>query len=780
MEEATGDTDSECEYVERVEARLLRRSAEEDNGGARRALRNYAAYLRNDAAVRNMRLQHQNNVKTLTIKIQHIQHRLSKLDGEFNPENVLQAAIAAPFVHFDALLFAFAMMGLPAQELRKHLSTTQRERENEISSFERLLQDMIGQCAAPSAEEMSLVRSHMVGRGSSKRNRGRIQVDKSLPRGEQMLMQKRGENSMVTAFFEKHSGKVYSDLRHHDLLDLEILFDHADANQSGFVEDDDFSKFVRRMLCDFSVSQLEVDRIAMLCRLSTADGFSLPLEAFYDAAARLMTLLESKGDEFLLIEEQGNEKFRSRQAQAAQDEQALYLLERGFQKEAHKIQHDKATPPGEVEDLMLQLVLEKERARATWAKTAIVLTPHELDRIRIQQIASKMHKQRSKGDPADIGGGGDDCDAPTKAAAVVPKRASAPRPPAPPTAGGGLRGASAPEQHSRPVSSRPRSASAMLDVFKASLRAALHRAPLVEIRSAQDIPDETMEREFYQLFTVLSKQDDFITADHIHFLLDIFTPCGSDAAEAADFLFEECDKAEALVFDEFVKFGLNLKLRLLAYEDFIALPSDKDRAKAIEERVFSGDDNRQRALRRYEKEFIRAQEAKRSIADMRRKKEAGSKGGPPTPRRYAPHKPGAIEPRACQEETPDWAAQHGQQQPCDDRSADRRTPPTTSLVPVSSGDGNSHHHVHRSGTLTTPRLHSGDASKYRTPRSAGSATARRLLVAPQPLHHGDPGRQLPIMRFSEHEDVQPDIHHHRRQQDDALVGCLKEALLRPR
>lgn len=818
--DGSGDTDSECEYVERVEARLLRRSGEEDNGDARRALRNYACYLRNEAAVRNLRLAHQHNLKTLNLKIQHLQHRLLKAEGNFTPDNILATSLAAPYVNFDGLQFAFAMVGLADHDLRRHLSTFQRERETEISTFERLLQDMVGQGGALDGDEMSLVRSHLVGRVSSKRDRGRVVVDKTLSRGEQILMKKRAENSSVTAFFEKHQGKPYAALRHHDVADLGVIFAQVDVNHSGFIESDDFSKLVRRLLCDYSLSQLEVDRIAILCRVSTSDGFSLPPETFFEAASRLMPLLEGKADEFLLVEDQNNERFRTRQTRATSDETALYELERDFQKRLHKLQHGKEFPPGKTEDLVLQLVLERELARVEWAKSAVILTPLELDRMRIHNIAQSKRQTSTQLVESDADN--------EMASSKQQRAAAAPfirRQPAPPRDGA--------ERVTSAGSNRQPSASAMLDVFKTSLRAALHRAPLVDIQRAEDIPNETMEREFYQLFTVLSKQDDFITTEHLHFLFEIFTPCGADKEEASVFLAEECDGAETLVFDEFVKFGLKLKHRLLAYEDFCSLPSDRDRVKAIEDRVCGTDEIsstttrnpstksvmtlRPKSLRRYEKEFIRCQEALRSVVVAKRSRKGGSAGSSRT--LYSPHRVnGSPEnrqsPRRHEEETPDWAAQTSnsrsgehpaeqQQNRTDDpKLLNSAAPPlgesasdtASALVTRHTTHSASHHqqsqHEHGGGATTTPRSqrqHSGRSQRstrysYGTsPRMIASASStRRALVPSQPLHHGDPGKRLPIMRFSEREDHLPDVHGHRILQDDVLVGCLKQVLLKLR
>jgi Ca2+-binding EF-hand superfamily protein len=806
--DGSGDTDSECEYVERVEARLLRRSGEEDNGDARRALRNYACYLRNEAAVRNLRLAHQHNLKTLNLKIQHLQHRLSKSEGNFTADNILATSLAAPYVHFDGLQFAFAMLGLADHDLRRHLSTFQRERETEISTFERLLQDMVGQSGAIEGDEMSLVRSHLVGRINSKRDRSKVVVDKSIPRGEQILIKKRAENSAMTAFFEKHEGKTFSALRHHDVIELGVIFAQVDVNHSGFIESDDFSKLVRRLLCDFSVSQLEVDRMAILCRLSTADGFALPLETFFEASSKLMSLLEGKADEFLLVEDQSNERFRTRQSQAASDETLLYELERDFQKRLHKLQHGKGLPPGNTEDTILQVVLERELARTEWAKTAVILTPLELDRMRIHNIA--LSKRQASAQVLES-------DADHEVASSQKKKVALPgvqRQPAPP-ADVGQRATSA-------GSSRQYSASGMLDVFKASLRAALHRAPLVDIQRAEDIPNETMEREFYQLFTVLSKQDDFITTEHLHFLFEIFTPCGADKEEAGVFLSEECDGAETLVFDEFVKFGLKLKHRLLAYEDFCALPSDKDRVRAIEDRVCGTDEmnsatnreksavaKRPKALRRYEKEFIRCQEALRSVA-VKRSRQDGSAGGSRS--QYTPLRinasPNRQSPHRHEEETPDWAASNSRSgehpgehlEKADAKSsssvaagADGTTRVTsTALVTALPDHATAPQQPHHSSgaAMTTPRSqrqHSGRSNRSRygygsTPRTVASASSatQRALIPTQPMHHGDPGKQLPIMRFAEREDFIPDVHGYRKLQDDALVGCLKQVLLKLR
>lgn len=802
---SSGDTDSECEYVERVEARLLRRSGEEDNGEARRALRNYAYYIRNEAAVRNLRLQHQHNLKTLNLKILHLQHRLSKAEGNFVPDNILQTSLAAPYVNFDGLQFAFAMLNLADHDLRRHLATLQRERETEISTFERLLQDMVGQGNPLDGDEMTLVRSYLVGRTSSKRaDRNRVDVDKSLPRGEQILMRKRAENSTLTAFFEKHEGKPYSALRHHDVTDLGVIFSKVDANHSGFIEDDDFAKLVRRLLCDYSVSQLEVDRIAILCRLSTSDGFSLPQETFFECVSRLMGLLEAKTDEFLLAEDQTSERFRLRQSQAAHDETALYELERDFQKRLQKVTREKEMPPGKAEDAQLQLILEREIARTEWAKVAVILTPLEQDRMRIQSIAASAKRQQNAA-PADAAAGDEDLGA-------SQKKFSVRRLPAPPQSSAGVLQVSRGSSAGNGGSSRPNSASGMLDVFKASLRAALHRAPLVDIQRAEDIPNESMEREFYQLFTVLSKQDDFITTEHLHFLLEIFTPCGADKEEAGVFFAEDCDGAETLVFDEFVKFGLKLKHRLLAYEDFSALPSDKDRVKAIEDRVCGTTDSpkgasmtaqRPKALRRYEKEFIRCQEALRSVARPRQL--GASSSARITRSHYTPHANSSVQqrsPRRHDEESPDWAAHnsnsHSGEHHHEEHHGTTASPTHAHAHDSTAATGGSataltvvhrHHAAPPESTDFTPRSHrqhSGRSHRsrrnYGSPRTVTSATSatRRVLIPAQPIHHGDPGKRLPIAKFAERENRFPDLLGHRKLQDDALVGCLKQVLLRLR
>lgn len=485
MDTNSGDTDSECEYVERVEANLRRRAAQEDLAAERRALLNYAAHLRNEAGIRNLRLQHQWVLKDLHTRIQQLSHRISVIEGQYQEDNDLKLALARPYCNQEALQFAYSLLGKSEGALRKALDETRKERDLEVLSFERILQDLIGRVSPPGITEMCIVRTYLVHRhGKSKH--GRLPNDNSsVLRGEQIIQQKRNENSLFTAFFEKHGAKRYLHLKHNDLVELAVILQQADANNSGSLEEDDFSKFVRRLLCDYGVTQGEVDRIAMLCNLSIADGFAIGLEEFFDVSCLLRPLMEAKADEFLIIEDESSERLRARQAQAAADATSLFQLELASKKKMERLRQDKSVLPHEVDDRLLKEFLDLKQKRLHWATHATVLTVRELDRIRMQTIVKA--RQRSASPPSIVGTTGQ----PQSNALTV---AASPATKASPIASGATpRIPSAPSQRnvgSASSSKTVTSATSILDVFKTSVRSALHRAPFVEVRSADDIPNE--------------------------------------------------------------------------------------------------------------------------------------------------------------------------------------------------------------------------------------------------------------------------------------------------
>eukprot|EP00796_Vickermania_ingenoplastis_P005994 gene5994-4299_t len=89
------------------------------------------------------------------------------------------------------------------------------------------------------------------------------------------------------------------------------------------------------------------------------------------------------------------------------------------------------------------------------------------------------------------------------------------------------------------------------------------------------------------LFKIFSKNKELITPEDLHELLLLFTTPGVALREATDFMWEECDQKNALNFQDFLRYGDTLRLRLLDFETFRDL-TDEQKLLVTSARVFPG------------------------------------------------------------------------------------------------------------------------------------------------------------------------------------------------
>lgn len=768
------DTDSECEFVDRMQIVLEKRAAREDNFGARRALRNYGAYLRNDHALRSMRLAQQHTLKQLQMQITQVQYAIARLEERPVTNVELTAALAQPYAHKELLHYVASLRQKNEEALRNDLQKLLIEKDRVLQTYDREYQDIAGETRPLESSEMGLIRGFLAQRKSEKQKMSNRHAAATsdpnggavLQKGDAILIGKRAENSLFSAFFEKHQFDPFIELQQKDLKELAAMFRQADVNNSGLIEEDDFSKFVRRLLCDHGVTQAEVDRIAMMCHLSVADGFALNQEAFFVMCSKLLPIVETQGDKFLELESETMEQLKRRQLQAAEDERELFRLEQSAMKAMQVVRSDTSLTLPQQQDQLLDIILQLEVSRYAWAEKATILSVGEQDRLRTRQLGRSRPSTADSSSARDISTS-------NIAVATSPSATAISSSPRVGSAGRTVSGKTTDDAAAKPPripsapsqrassggSSRSQSATSIMETFKNSMRSALHRAPFVEVRSADDIPNEQTERDLYLLFSVFSRQEDFITSEHLLALMNIFTPCGADVDEALNFMREELDDHETLIFDEFIKFGSVIKNRLLAYETFAALPNNKSRHEAIEKRV-SGKRG-QAPLRRYEKEFLRMAAATQHIAQMQQE------------RKMQKSPPRAITSRqaTAEAESLEWTSAG----PGSDRQG------SAAAKPSASRDSTPQKQKSTPQVSCSAMVVQREPQNAKTEKGVDDATPRQGAPthSPRTSKRSDilPDRRLPILPFHEPEAPMEKLIVHRKKQDTTLLVSLRRAVL---
>lgn len=397
--------DSETEFVDKME-RLLRRKStsanvpqyrdDEERMMAQQTLKKYRGVLSSESKIRDLKLSHQNTMRRINSRIQMAQREKAKRDGDNGGQSMMMGqsmlggagmsvnhyggsasdAPAATPSRKREILNAFSFREKSDAEIQKDLQDAIAEREKELSAYNSKMQELQETLPQLSTQEKTIIRGVLAQRKSGEMTK------KRGSRTESISASKRTENSVFIAFFDKHRRQAFMDLKHSEIMDLATLFQTADVNSSGAVEEDDFVKLIRRLLCDYGITQAEAERIAMLCALCVSEGFSLSLEPFFDACVDLVSLLDQKRDEFLSVEEETVEELKRRQQQAAIDEKELFQLEQASAKRIQRIRGESTSSMAMQEEQLLHEYLIVEDQRTAWARKAVILTPRELDRLR--------------------------------------------------------------------------------------------------------------------------------------------------------------------------------------------------------------------------------------------------------------------------------------------------------------------------------------------------------------------------------------------------------------
>ena len=564
----------------------------------------------------------------------------------------------------------------------------------------------------------------------------------------------------IITFTALNASAKFRDLPAAAMLELSQLFDRTDANISGFIEEDDFSRLVG--MWAEGITPLEIERIGILVDVSVKDGFSIGMEHFFILLCRLLPVLSQTKRVVEAVESQSKDQLHRRRVLAAEDESAKVSMERARSCRTSPT-HD-GSGGGELSPVVTEQCTEdflnnsREDAvkavqnaelrclRLAWAKRAVILTRGELERLDREQQHSATPTSRP--------GSGRVISYPArpkqfvKRVDVITNAVS--------NGTGALR-----EDSDNKV--EPADSATVIETmvqFKQSVETALLRAPFEypeEIFGSVFVvfTEEQLE-QFQSLFDVLCEREGLLSVAHLHFLLELFTRCGCDDGEAAAFLKEDCNSMPALSFELFLRYGALLRDRLLAPGRFESLSTDALRVQVVAERTeqMSAD----RPMRRYERLFLKEyfDKKKRAVEDKHL----------PIAGRSVVHHPSTMVSTSAGGMLPALRARLGS-------AASSSSSAAAGLLRQRGGPAsNSSPHreeVEWEAPQRTPAPHHT--------RSIASASHRQngaITVLTTPSNHLLPEKQVPLPPLPKPKRENVDVSKHRRRQDRAIVDGLRE------
>ena len=595
-DEFTNDQE-DLEYVERITNSFTGKEATAESV----ALSKYRKILVIDNKIRDRKTQHLAELRRFNTKINRLSRQIGRMRLRAQKATKSNSAANDPNPEGEDELDDGDENDEEAgvEDLETELEATIAERDSATTLCEADIDAFATDLPVLLPHEKIIVRG-FVALEKEKKLATLRNMRRRSSKGMEAAKMKRYTNLQFAEFFSKRNGQQFDELLHDEMSELVEHYRQADFNESGGFEEDDFIKLVQKLMCDHGITTAEIDRVGILCDVSILDGFVLNLRQFFDF---MFLLLPALGDAESRIKRSADESLdglRLRQGLAAKDANRKFEIEKLRRRKSLSIIAAPDTPE--------QLQRREEQARhlkmmrVDWARTAVILTHQELERIRALKLKSGFAGNASA-PPSALA----DKRKPSTVQVADPSDEGQSRAKAPPAY---RRVAPPPQPEGSSSQKQASSAARELDKYRSSVKTALERAPFPEPRAdggsrqaAEQLSAMQLD-QFRTLFNVLSEQQPVIDASHIHHLLELFTPCGSDESEAESFLKDDCrGQVKGLTFEQFLEFGNQLRARVFAFSVFDALPTERAKVQAVVERT--GNLRRSKPLWRFERVFMR-------------------------------------------------------------------------------------------------------------------------------------------------------------------------------
>jgi hypothetical protein len=598
--------ENELAYVERASNSLSGKELSEEAI----ALAKYKKILHAEAKVRDRKFQNQAALRSLNTEINRLSRKIGRLrQNALRQQNMSKSMSADPNPEAEASPEEDEVDdGETVEQIEEQLDLLLVERDSEVTLCEADIDAFTVDMPVLTAREKVIVRG-FVALEKQRKSSVMNAFTRRSSRGVELTKIKRFTNQQFIDFFQQRNGLRFDELSHSDLVDLSDHFRQCDYNQSGLFESDDFVRLVQRLMCDVGITAGEIERVGIYCGVSTIDGFALNMGQFYHLMFALLPALTEAENRIRCVAHESLEGLRMRQEMSKKHETEKYEIE--------KIRPSKLLSPKT--ELTPDQILEVEarmkllaQKRLLWARTAVILTIQELDRLRSLKISEKVSSSEltPNGRRSPPSAPAPHAKKPAKEKAEkaldAGKSAEAAVETPPPR-----RTAEQKFTKHLPTPNRPNVSARTcreIEKFRISVKTALERAPFPDptsMESAQptEAINDSLLLQFRTLFDVLSEHQPVISPANVLSLMEIFTPCGCDSSEAEHFLREECEGLKELSFEQFLRFGSRLRSRIFAAAAFQALPSDRARVQAVVDR--SDNLRRSKPLRRYERVFMR-------------------------------------------------------------------------------------------------------------------------------------------------------------------------------